>query len=355
MNANIAQHVLLCVEDMYKSFYKRLRDKKAGLHNDEVQPPRYLNKDGFYQLVIQYIPERIASEHRFFVPYSLGFKKDNPKIEIKLPEILRGKDIKEIRIVPKYDARIFEVQYAYKVLKEDTPIICEDTKVLAIDLGASNFATCIDSDGNSFIIDGKKLKSYNQWYFKYNSYLEKIKAKQKFIGSTKRQVKIATKRNNQVRDYLGKAVKYIITYCKVNNIIVIIIGYTSDMAKIDASSKVNQLYNVLPFYQFKEMLKHSCEINGILFKEQEESYTSKASFFDNDDIPVYDPKNPKDYSFSGRRIFRGTYKTSTGVLVNADVNGALNIMKKSNVVPNAVLRLYNRGELNPPKRIRLHK
>lgn len=90
---------------------------------------------------------------------------------------------------------------------------------------------------------------------------------------------------------------------------------------------------------------------GITFIKQEESYTSKASFFDKDNIPLYNDDNPKKYVFSGKRIKRGLYKTKDGKLLNADVNGALNILSKSKVVDLTVL--YNRGELDTPIRIRI--
>lgn len=84
---------------------------------------------------------------------------------------------------------------------------------------------------------------------------------------------------------------------------------------------------------------------------QEESYTSQASFFDNDEIPIYNSDNPQKYVFSGRRIKRGLYKTSSGYMFNADLNGALNILKKSKVVCLEVL--YHRGEVDTPARIRV--
>ena len=99
------------------------------------------------------------------------------------------------------------------------------------------------------------------------------------------------------------------------------------------------------------MLQYLCELNGIVFVKQEESYTSKASFWDDDDIPVYDADSPQKYRFSGNRIHRGLYKTASGKTLNADVNGALNIMRKSNVV--SLTAIYARGEVDTPIRIRI--
>ena len=107
----------------------------------------------------------------------------------------------------------------------------------------------------------------------------------------------------------------------------------------------------IPYGKLRDKLIYLCKLYGIEFKLQEESYTSKASFFDGDIIPVYDKENQKEYKFSGKRIKRGLYQTSKGYQLNADCNGALNILRKSKVVDLSVL--YNRGELNTPKRIRV--
>ena len=113
----------------------------------------------------------------------------------------------------------------------------------------------------------------------------------------------------------------------------------------------NQNFVNIPYGRLRGKLTYLCELNGITYVEQEESYTSKASFWDKDSIPVYNGDNPREYEFSGNRIYRGLYKTSNGRLFNADVNGALNIMRKSSVVDMTVL--YGRGEVDAPVRIRV--
>ena len=107
----------------------------------------------------------------------------------------------------------------------------------------------------------------------------------------------------------------------------------------------NQSFVNLPLGNLKDKLEYLCELYGIKFFLQEESYTSKSSFFDNDIVPIYDKDNKIEYEFSGKRIKRGLFKHKRGV-VNADVNGALNILKKSNVV--SIKRLCARGEVDTP-------
>ena len=113
----------------------------------------------------------------------------------------------------------------------------------------------------------------------------------------------------------------------------------------------NQNFVNIPYGQLRSKLEYLCKLNGIIFVKQEESYTSKSSFWDQDDIPVYNDDNPGDYQFSGKRVHRGQYKTASGKTINADVNGALNIMRKSSVVDVSIL--YGRGEVDTPVRIRI--
>ncbi|SFL19620.1 Putative transposase DNA-binding domain-containing protein, partial [Sharpea azabuensis] len=113
----------------------------------------------------------------------------------------------------------------------------------------------------------------------------------------------------------------------------------------------NQNFVNIPYGQLRSKLEYLCRLNGIIFVKQEESYTSKSSFWDRDDIPVYNADNPREYQFSGKRVYRGQYKTASGKTINADVNGALNIMRKSSVVDVSIL--YGRGEVDTPVRIRI--
>jgi IS605 OrfB family transposase len=196
------------------------------------------------------------------------------------------------------------------------------------------------------------LKSINQWYNKQNAKLQSIKDKQNIKGVTSRQSIITNNRNNAVTDYINKTCRYIINYCINNDIGNLVIGYNETLQKdINLGKRNNQNFVNIPVANIKLKLEYLCSYYGIGFTKQEESYTSKASFFDNDDIPKYNDDNPQEYIFSGKRIKRGLYRTASGYFLNADVNGALNIMKKSNVVDLTVL--YDRGAVDTPVRIRI--
>ena len=347
LNSNMAQQILKEVDGSFKSFFGLLKLAKNGQYNGKIKLPNYLDKDGFTTLVISFVR---LKDDMLIVPYSNSFRKTHKEIAIKLPPVLKGKKIKEIRIIPKQHSRYFEIQYTYEVKEIQREL--NENNVLGIDLGIDNLCTCVTNTGASFIIDGRKLKSINQYYNKINAKLQSIKDKQKIERTTLRQKRITRKRNNRINDYLSKAARIIINYCLNNDIGKLVLGYNGDFQRNSNIGSINnQNFVNIPYGKLRDKLIYLCKLYGIEFKLQEESYTSKASFFDGDEIPIYDKENLQEYIFSGKRIKRGLYQTSAGKLINADCNGALNILRKSKVVDLSVL--YNRGELNTPKRIRV--
>lgn len=348
LNSNMAQQILKEVDGVFKSFFGLIKLAKKGKYNfRDIKLPKYLEKDGFATLIIGFV--RIKG-NKLIIPYSNAYKKEHNPIEITMPPILLGKKIKEIRIIPKSNARFFEIQYVYEVVEEQRKL--NNQKALAIDIGINNLATCVTNEGKSFIIDGKRLKSINQWYNKQNSKLQSIKDKQKIKGITNKQSNIINNRNNAINDYINKTCRYIINYCLDNKIGNLIIGYNRTLQKnSNLGRRNNQNFVNIPVGKIKKKLEYLCKLYGINFVEQEESYTSKASFFDNDIIPTYSEYNPVSYTFSGTRVKRGLYKTKTGYAFNADVNGALNILSKSSVV--SLVALYSRGDVDTPIRIRI--
>ena len=329
LNSNMSQQILKKVDGSFKSFFGLLKKKNKGMYNAKVKLPSYLPKNSFTTLVIGFVR---LNEDTLVIPYSNSFKKDHKKISIKIPPILLDKKIKEIRIIPKFNARFFEVQYTYEVQEEQRNL--DKNHALAIDFGINNLATCVTNKGKSFIIDGKKLKSINQWFNKENARLQSIKDKQKYDKKpTLRQKYLYSSRNNKVNDYMSKTARKIINYCLENNIGTLVCGYNETFQRNSNIGKANnQTFVNIPFGKLREKLEYLCKLYGLIFVEQEESYTSKSSFFDMDILPKFEVDKPQTYSFLGKRIKRGLYQTSKGYIFNADVNGALNILRKSNVV-----------------------
>lgn len=352
LNSNIAQQTLKDVDAMFKSFFSLIKLAKQGKYNfRHIKLPNYLAKNDYSNLAISQI--RLKKDNFLTIPFSNAFKQKYEgikKIQIKIPQVLEDKKIKEIRIIPKFNARFFEIQYTYEIQEEEIKLNINNA--LAIDLGVNNLCTCVTNTGKSFIIDGRKLKSLNQFFNKQNAKLQSIKDKQNIKRQTKQQYLIFNKRKNRVNDYINKTCRYIINYCLSNDIGTLVIGYNqSFQCKANLGKKNNQIFTHLPFGKIREKLEYLCKRYNINYILQEESYTSKASFFDNDDSPIYNADNPQTYEFSGKRIKRGLYQTKDNYRFNADCNGALNILRKSRAVDLTVL--CSRGELDTPKRIRI--
>ena len=350
LNSNMVQQTLKDVDQMFKSFFSLIKLAKQGKYSfRHIKLPNYLPKNGYTNLIISQI--RIKEDNMLILPTSNTFrKKCKTKIQIKIPQVLEDKKIKEIQIIPKFNARFFEIQYTYEIQEEDLNL--NTNNAFAIDLGVNNLCTCVTNTGKSFIIDGRKLKSINQFFNKQNAKLQSIKDKQDIKQQTKQQYLISRKRKNKVDDYINKTCRYIINYCLANNIGTLVIGYNQSFQnKTNLGKRNNQIFTQLPFGRIREKLEYLCKRYNINYVLQEESYTSKASFFDNDELPIYNADNPQEYDFSGKRIKRGLYQAKNNYRFNADCNGALNILRKSSVVDLTVL--CHRGELDTPKRIRI--
>lgn len=349
LNANMGQQLLRNVDSMFMSYFKLLKLKLKGAYKQEVKLPYYLDKDSPYILLIATIKSCI-NNGMFYLPYSRKMKNVYKPIKFKIPSILKNKKVKEIQIIPKFNAAAFDVHYIYEI--EENQNILDKNKALGIDFGINNLMTCVTNEGKSFIIDGKKLKSINQFYNKWSSKFYSINSKQNINFITKQLYSLSKKRTNRCNDYIHKTINYILNYCLKHRIGNLVIGFNKDFQRnSNLGKKNNQTFVNIPYSYILKNLKIKCKLNGINFIEQEESYTSKASFWDKDEIPIFDENNNKKYKFSGKRIKRGLYRTSTGYEFNADCNGALNILRKSNVV--SLEALYSRGKLDTPLRIRI--
>ena len=215
------------------------------------------------------------------------------------------------------------------------------TETMAIDLGFNNLAYCALTNNNHLLIDGKKLKSMNQWYHKRMGTLSSKRPNQKVM--TKQMINLMIKRNNQMIYATNKAARLIINHAINNHVGNIIIGYNEGFKDVYLKDQYNQMARSIPLARLRDRIFYlgkSLDIEVMIINE---AYTSKASYIDNDEIPCLDYKK---HTFSGRRVKRGLYKSKEGVRINADLNAALNILRKGN--PDAE-RIGNRG-WNTPKR-----
>ncbi|MBI1930658.1 IS200/IS605 family element transposase accessory protein TnpB [Candidatus Poribacteria bacterium] len=345
LNTDIAQQTMKVVDRSFHSFFGLMK-KDGEYRYQNIRLPNYLPKDGFFLLII---PRPRIKDGYLDVSMSRAFRLEYGDIKIPFPKRLEGKNIKEVRIHPRFDARFFEIEFVYEDTKE--PQVVDSERAMAIDLGLDNLATCVTTDGASFIVDGKYLKSINHQYNKRMAHLNSIRPHQGNDKYTALQCRLTIQRNSRIRDYMNKAARHIIDFCVEHHIGTLAVGYNPDWKRhINIGKRNNQNFVAIPHGALRLKMKNLCARYGIRYFEQEESYTSKASFLDNDILPEWSGES-KEYAFSGRRVHRGLYVSKSGVKLNADVNGACNLLRKSKQKVN--LDRLCTGDLASPLRVRL--
>ena len=319
-----AQLVIKQVEANLASFFSLLKLKKEGKYQKKVKLPKYLDKDGYNVISFNQFKKRELKNG------IIGIPKTKLKFKIK------HQNLHFINIVPKND--YIQVNFIYKQTEQE--IKPDNNKYLAIDLGVDNLATCTSNVMQSFIVDGKKIKHINQFYNKkvgkVKSELEK-KNKRKYSHRTRY---LTLKRNNKIDDYFHKASRYIINQAVSNDVRTIIVGHNKNWKQEINIGKVNnQKFIQIPFDKLIHQLKYKGKLEGINVVKIEEGYTSKCSFLDNESIEKHD-------NYIGKRVKRGLFQSKNS-LVNADVNGSFNIMRKylkcncDAVMPTDVGFMYN--------------
>lgn len=351
LQAGVSQQTLKVADRSFKSFFNLIKKAKSGEYRfKDIKMPRYREKGGMFNLILS--TNAINIKNGFLtVPMSRKFSKlhGGRQVKIPFPERLENKTIKEVRICPIYHGRYFKIQYCY--LQEEEPQDVSVDNVLAIDIGLENLAACVTNTGTAFIMDGRKLKSINQYWNKQKAYYQGIADKQR-QKKTHRLNALARKRNNRTQDYIRKVARYIINYCIEHHIGTVVCGYNGDFKRSMNLGKItNQQFTQISFGSLRETLEGLCGRYGMRYIGQEESYTSKASCLDLDDIPVYNPEQPYTGAFSGKRVHRGLYQFADGRIANADVNGAANILRKSK--QNFDFEELCKGLLGSPLRIRV--
>jgi len=349
--SDTSQQILRIVDRNFKSFFGLLKLKSRGKYTEKVRIPHYKKQDELMNITIHRRSARIRKGY-VVIGLSKAFReKHSPHIKelkFKLPKNITVDKLQEVRILPVFNGMEFDIEFVYK--KEFEPVSVDKDKYLSIDMGLDNFATCFDSnDGSSFIIDGRYIKSINRHYNKQKAYYQSILDRQN-IKVSKKMLTLSRKRYNKINNYFNLAVKYITDYAISKNIGSIVIGDFSDIKQnINIGKKNNQNFVSIPYGIFKRKLQSKCEQLGIEYHLQEESYTSKCSYLDNEPVKKHD-------TYKGKRVKRGLFKTSQGYLINADTNGSANILVKfltsnSQHLPKVVAKRY--GCVNHPPRLKL--
>ena len=321
LGSDASQQTLKLAERNLKSFLALKKKQDAGYWQDPISLPRYLPKNGRYVLI--YPKEHLKCKGaEAIVPLSFQFRKEHDlkrgEFRIPIPKQVNPNQLKELRILPCHGG--YKSQWVYEVPDKES---LSPENYLAIDLGVTNFATCVESvTGTATIYDGRLIKSINQYYNKKNAELQSIKDKQGIKGITYQQRKLITDRANKINDIMNKIVYNIVQTCIEKDIGTVLIGELKGIKQeINHGSRNNQNFVQIPFAKFKSKLASKCKMNGIEVKLVDESYTSKCDALAGESVEPHD-------LYSGKRIKRGLFKSRTGKVINADVNGALNILRK---------------------------
>lgn len=325
--AQSAQQDLMLLEKNWKSFFKSVKDyaKHPDKYTGRPKLPKYLPKNGRNILVLTNcnckVKDGIIKFPKVFNEFSL-----NTKI----------KKLQQVRILPRNRHIVIEIVYRIEIQE----LQLGNGKYISIDIGLDNLAAITNNIGiKPIVINGKGLKSINKYYNKELSYYKEIAKRMNKLDYTNKMNKLTIKRNNKVNDFVHKASKYVIDYALENDISAIVVGNNKDWKReSQMSKKVNQSFVGIPHQDFINKLIYKAENVGITVISTEESYTSGTSFLDNE-LP-----EKKNYDKS-RRIFRGLFKSNKNILINADINGSYQIMKK--VFPEAFVEGIEDVGLHP--------
>ena len=345
MYSQAAQQTCHSVFESFKSFKALNKLFQQGKLAEKPRPPKY-RKGGLN--VVSY-PKQALKLIDALIRIPLGNKVKVwfgiDSFTIPMPSNLNFKDIRELRILPRNQC--FYAEFIYKLNPVEASF--NPNNALGIDPGMDNWLTCVSTMGTSFIIDGKHVKSLNRWYNKKVSTIKEGKP-QGFWS--KKLAHRTEKRNRQMRDAVNKAARLVINHCLENNIGTIAFGWNQGQKQeSNLGSKNNQKWVQVPSSRLKDRISQLCQQYGIQFVETEESYTSKASFVDGDYLPKYGERPLRDWKPSGRRIKRGLYRTALNWYINADCNGAGNILRKVATMLGLNLSGVGRVPLTAPQRI----
>jgi putative transposase len=354
--SQVAQQSLKSVAEAFSSFRALERLAKKEQINQKPRLPKYRTKGAMYQISYPGQALKIVGNQ---VRLPLGTKgKEHfgtDALWVPLPERIKDCQIKEIRLIPR-NGEVW-VEYVHESLTEQAPSCSlEVTGVLGIDHGINNWLTCVSSNGKPLIIDGHNLKSWNQWFNKEKARIQSEHSRHKLSQgfSSKRLQQLSEIRARRMRDAVNKAVRTIVDYCENHQINVIVFGWNKGQKQeVNMGSKTNQNFVQIPTAKVKDRLQQECDLRGWRFVEQDEAYTSKASFLDGDLLPVKVGEKPDNWQPSGNRIKRGLYRSAQGLTLNADVNGAANIIRKSKVAIDSMIERVGSGLLTNPLRIKL--
>ncbi|MFX0095526.1 MAG: RNA-guided endonuclease InsQ/TnpB family protein [Candidatus Hodarchaeota archaeon] len=336
--SQVAQQTMKVVDRTFKAFFGLLRRKQQGTYNRPAHLPRYLPKEGFFVCIFQKNllklegkQLRVSLGHYMTKTYGVRY------LWFVVPPTVQGHVIKELRIIPRCRGQYFELEWVYDLPPQALPETARG--YLAIDLGLANFATCVATTGPAFIIEGRGLKAFNQWWNKEKARVQAIYDRQG-IQMGVQLAWLLRKRSQFLRNYMAQAVSYLVKYCLKHQLRTLVIGELKGIKQhLNLGRQSNQHFHYIPYSLFKAKLRTKCEAFGIQYVEVPEAYTSQT-------CSRCAQRRPAN------RVHRGWYVChQCGLRLNADINGALNILQ--HVAPDSAQQLGSSGRVNRPVRIRV--
>ena len=333
--AQSAQQVLRQVDKQYKAFYASIKSKK--MKGKKVRLPKYKDKENRRNIFIYTNQVAKVSNGVVYIKTKEGTLSFNTVAD----------NIQQVRLVPRANHIVVEIIYnkEYKT-KED------NNRYASIDLGLNNLCTLASNASQSIIVNGKPLKSINHHYNKTKAKLQSKLPNNKH--TSKRINRLALRRNRKIKDYMHKVSRKIVEYMEANSLNTLFVGKNVGWKdSINLGRTNNQNFVSIPYNMLIHMLEYKCKLAGINAIIVNEAYTSKCSFLDREKIS-------KHNSYAGRRVKRGLFISisNSDILINADVNGSLNIMRlgleRQNVkldVIEEILRPENKRFVFNPVRI----
>lgn len=329
--AKVAQQTMRGVDTAFMSFFKALKSYRKDPSKFTAKPemPKYLDKkDGRYVVTYtsQAVSRKALEDNGYVIPSGSG---------IAVKSRVRYKDLDCVRIVRGTECYFVEVVYTVG----GKPLMADNGRHAAMDLGVSNLATVVSNcdDVLPYIISGKELKSYNHWYNRRSSDLKSMAEARNGRKSTRRIRMMARDRQRRIDDFLHKASRHVVNRLVSDRMTALVIGYNKGWKQdTDMGKANNQNFTEIPFLRFVQMVEYKCRLAGIACHLQNESHTSKCSFLDNEEVCHHE-------RYKGTRVKRGLFKASDGRTMNADVNGAMNILRKCKPLGNVKTPIWCNG------------
>jgi len=304
--AQSAQQTLRVLIRAWKSFFRAMKEWKKHTENPKPRIPKYMKKNGEFIVIFTNQQAKIRDGY-LILPKKVGL---NVKTRIK-------EGLREVRIIPKGVGYILEIVYekVVDVVKKD------ESRVVGIDLGVRNLVTMANNIGEKpIVVKGGVAKSINQFFNKKKARLQSIYSKQG-VKTSKRMKRLSVKRERKLMDFFHKVSKFVVEWCAKHDIGRIVIGRNKNWKQgVNIGKRNNQTFVQIPFEKLINQIKYKAKERGIEVIEVDESHTSKCSFVDNEPI--------EHREYVGKRR-RGLFMSASGVLVNADVNAAYNIIRKA--------------------------